>query len=276
MIRYSKRILDVVILLFVLSVGCTQTALNDSNIYPTGESTSTHNETTNHNKVIFTPTITPIITPTIVNAPVEMLVPYSKTSVWNTSIGPLPKYDSHSQEMIANLVLANDGEIIMPSTYNYPVYFADVDTPRWDVPCTVYRCTVAFTDGVVIRTDILENVPIPPNAQPTPDSDGRMVIIDKVTHAEYDFWRAEHVETGWTAANGSVYNILWNGTPTIHTSRGAGIPSYAGLLRPWEIFQGRILNQLRISVCFLPQKQMAIARCHSLFLREHDSSWIHP
>ena len=67
-----------------------------------------------------------------------------------------------------------------------------------------------------------------------------MIIIDKVTYTEYDLWRAERVETGWTTGSGSVYNILWNGTPSVNNSRGSGIPSYAGLIRPWEILQGKI------------------------------------
>ena len=50
--------------------------------------------------------------------------------------------------------------------------------------------------------------------------------------------------TGWTAGTVSVYNIQWDGTPVMHSSRGSGIPAYAGLLRPWEIRQGRIEHVL--------------------------------
>jgi hypothetical protein len=87
---------------------------------------------------------------------------------------------------------------------------------------------------------MLEDVPIPPNAQPSPDTDGRMIIIDKSTFAEYDLWRAARVEDGWVAGSGSIYNIQWDGMPAVNNSRGSGIPSYAGLIRPWEILQGKI------------------------------------
>ncbi len=237
--RYLKLIIGVVGLFLVLNAGCTHPVLNNSGIYPRLESTPTNSEIIDQNEVIFTPTIIPAI----LNTPIEMMVPYTKTSIWNTPIGPSPKYDPYSDEMIANLVLAHHGKIITPDTYNYPVYFADADTPRWDVPCTVYRCAESTPDGG-IRTDMLKDVPIPPNARPSPDSDARMIIIDKVTYAEYDFWRAERVETGWTTASGSTYNLLWDGTSSTNNSRGSGIPSYAGLLRPWEILQRRIKHTL--------------------------------
>jgi hypothetical protein len=97
-----------------------------------------------------------------------------------------------------------------------------------------------ITPEGVIRTDMLEAVPIPLDAKPAPDSDGRMIIIDRITYAEYDIWQATWTGSGWTVSNASAYNILLDGTPPIHSSRGAGVPSYAGLIRPWEILQGKI------------------------------------
>ncbi len=228
---YRKIIDSLIALLLVLSVGCTQTGLNNIDVLPQNASTASNSEIIDQDEIVPTSVIG--------RTAIEMMVPYSQTSIWNTPIGPSPKYDPYSDEMIATLVLANNGNIITPNTYNYPVYFADADTPRWDIPCTRYRCVVPTSDGG-IRTDMLEDVPIPLDAQPSPNSDGRMIIIDKVTYAEYDLWRAERVETGWTTGSGSAYNILWNGTPSVNNSRGSGIPSYAGLIRPWEILQGRI------------------------------------
>jgi hypothetical protein len=188
--------------------------------------------------------VTPPATPTPLVQSIEVKIHYSRNSIWNTPIGPFAIYDPHSQEMVANLIHANDGEIITPSNYNYPVYFADANTPRWTIPCTIYKCTVASSDSDVVRTDLLENVPIPDGAQPAPDTDGRMIIIDKDTNTEYDLWRVSRNATGWEAGNGSIYNITWDGTPVLHSSRGSGIPSYAGLVRPWEILQGRIEHAL--------------------------------
>jgi hypothetical protein len=195
--------------------------------------------------MVVTPTIASITPTTVVKASVEMQVPYSRTSIWNSPIGDSPKYDIHSTQMVANLALSHDGKIITAGdSYNYPLYFADEQTPRWDIPCTVNKCTIASSDQEVIRTEMVQNVPIPMGAQPGDDTDGRMIIIDKVTHTEYDLSKAKRTATGWEAGTVSIYNILWDGTPVMHSSRGSGVPGFAGLIRPWEIRQGRIEHTL--------------------------------
>lgn len=192
-----------------------------------------------------TPAATSVSSATEIPASIEVQVPYSKTSVWNTPIGPSPKYDVYSAQMVATLSHSNEGRIITAGeAFNYPVYYADETTPRWDIPCLINECTIASSDQNVTRTDMVRNVPIPVDAQPGQDTDGRMIVIDTATHAEYDLVHARRTATGWEAGTVSIYNILWDGTPVRHSSRGSGIPSYAGLLRPWEIRQGRIEHAL--------------------------------
>lgn len=233
--RFLKFSLVLTALLLVLWAGNARSTLLERAVPPTIPSTVTASQT------IVLEEASP--TATDVEPPIERLIPYTKDSFWNTPIGPSPKYDRYSDEMVATLVLAHDGEIITPDGYNYPVYFADADAPRYDLPCTRYRCVVGTADGGT-RVDMLEDVPIPLGAQAAPDTDGRMIIIDRSTYAEYDLWRATRAGTGWTIEGGSSYNILWNGTPPENNSRGSGIPAYAGLLRPWEILQGRIEHAL--------------------------------
>jgi hypothetical protein len=83
-------------------------------------------------------------------------------------------------------------------------------------------------------------VPIPAGAQASAGSDAQIIIIDTVTGTEYDLWQVRQDGSGWSASNGSVYNIYWDGMPARYGSRGAGVPYYAGLIRPWEIAAGRI------------------------------------
>ena len=231
MVRYQKHFIGTVILFLVLSAGCQ----GDTNPVPNPD----------QNQIILTPTITSINSPNMMNPSIEVQVPYSKTSIWNTPIGPSPKYDLHSAEMIANLVHSNEGRIITAGPdFNYPVYFADEQTPRWDIPCIINECTIASSDQNVIRTDLVRNVPIPEDAQPGEDSDARMIIIDTVTHTEYNLSKARRTATGWETGTVSIYNTRWDGTPIMHSSRGSGIPALAGLLRPWEIRQGRIEHAL--------------------------------
>jgi len=201
--------------------------------------------TTNPNKIILTPTIAATSSPSVMDTFLDMKTPYSETSIWNTPIGPSPKYDLYSAEMVATLKQSNEGRIITAGEdFNHPVYFADEKTPRWDIPCLINKCTIASSDQDITRTEMVQNVPIPENAQPGNDSDGRMIIIDTVTHMEYNLSKAKRTETGWSAGTVSIYNILWNGTPVGHSSRGSGIPALAGLLRPWEIRQDRIEHAL--------------------------------
>ena len=113
-------------------------------------------------------------------------------------------------EMIANLVHSNEGRIITAGPdFNYPVYFADEQTPRWDITCTINECTIASSDQDIIRTDLVRNIPIPTDAQPGDDTDGRMIIIDTVTRTEYDLVHARRTATGWETGTVSIYNILW-------------------------------------------------------------------
>jgi hypothetical protein len=184
---------------------------------------------------------TPAATATPARKVVDPLArPYSDDSPWNTPIAANPRYDIHSDEMIATIKSKNEGAISSDaSQYSYPVYFVDQATPRWNVPCLKYKCTIVRAGGVE-KTDILKDVPIPANARESTGMDGQIIIIDKQNGAEYNLWQVQRTAKGWTASNASIYNIFWNGVPEDYGSRGAGVPYFAGLVRPWEIEQGRI------------------------------------
>jgi hypothetical protein len=230
---YLSHLVGTVTLLSILTVGCS----------PQREISQV--PTPNQNQIILTPTTAATGIPTAITTSIEEQVPYSKTSIWNTPIGPSPKYDVHSVEMVANLELSNEGRIVTAGeAYNYPVYFADEQTPRWDIPCLINKCTIASSNQDITRTDMVQNVPIPADAKPGGGTDARIIVIDKATYTEYDLSKARRTATGWAAGTVSIYNILWDGTPVGHSSRGSGIPAYAGLLRPWEIRQGRIKHAL--------------------------------
>ena len=165
--------------------------------------------------------------------------PYSDDSPWNTPIDANPRYDIHSDEMIAT-IRKDEGAITSDSSqYSYPVYFVDQATPRWNVPCLKYKCTIVRAGGVE-KTDMLKDVPIPADARESTGTDAQIIIIDKLTGAEYNLWQAQRTAAGWEVSNGSIYNVLWDGIPQNYGSRGAGVPYYAGLIRAWEIEQGRI------------------------------------
>src|SRR5262245_47861450 len=59
------------------------------------------------------PAVEPAVEPTAAQPAVDVtrMRPYTDTSPWNTPIGPSPKYDSHSDKLVATLKLDGDGWI---------------------------------------------------------------------------------------------------------------------------------------------------------------------
>ncbi len=168
--------------------------------------------------------------------------PYSPDSVWNTPIGANPAIEPNSSTMIGRLGNTRTGGRIYSDTtqYTYPVYFADASTPRYDVPCRMYKCTVVNPDGSVVRVTTMTNVPIPTGAQVSSGTDAQMIVVDTTTGMEYGFYHGRWTSGGYETDGGYQYNVNWNGTPVPFGSRGAGVTYYAGLIRPWEIRAGEI------------------------------------
>lgn len=162
--------------------------------------------------------------------------PYTAGSAWNTPIAGNAALDPNSSAMIGSITQSLTSD---PTQYTYPVYFADANTPRYSVPCTMYRCTVVSGSGTS-SSSTLSNVPIPNGARASAGSDAQIIIIDTTNGTEYDLWQVRQNGSSWSVSNGSVYNIYWDGMPSRYGSRGAGVPYYAGLIRPWEIAAGRI------------------------------------
>jgi hypothetical protein len=188
-------------------------------------------------------------TATLVPVDVTRSRPYSDTSPWNTPIVAAPKYDPHSDKMIATLGL-DDGQISADTGhYSYTIYYVDASTPRWDIPCTRYKCSI-YAQGQIRKTDMLTGVPLPPDAKPSSGTDMQMIVIDKQTYDEYNLWGVERTADGWTMRNGSIYNTRLDAIPTNFGSRGAGVPYLAGLVRQWEIDQGHIDHAISFSYSY--------------------------
>jgi hypothetical protein len=193
--------------------------------------------------VVPLPTIAPPPPPPL-PAPGLNARPYTAGSAWNTPIAAGAAADPHSAQLIAGLAPHDGGRVTSdPDQYTFPVYFADASTPRYNVPCRAYRCTVVSPSGTT-TSDVLTGVPIPLGARPAAGSDAQMIIIDPASGTEWDVWQASFDGATWSVSNGSVYNINWDAMPTRYGSRGAGLPYYAGLIRPWEIAAGRIDHAL--------------------------------
>jgi uncharacterized protein YjdB len=171
--------------------------------------------------------------------------PYTPNSPWNTPIPLDAPVDPRSAEMVATIESSNNGKLRSdPSRYTYPVHFVDASTPRTTLVCTGY-VSVNNEDGT--RTSMqdkkLTNVPIPPDAVPSEGSDGQLILVDIETGDEFDIWRFMP-PNGCENATKYVAGVYRDAGEKSYISRGAGVPYLAGLIRPWEIDQGRIEHAL--------------------------------
>jgi PKD repeat protein len=171
--------------------------------------------------------------------------PYTADSPWNTPIPADATVDANSAAMIATIAANDDGELrSSPNQYTYPVHFADATTPRVTLVCTG-RVWVNAADGSAsnVTSKQLPNVPIPADAQPGGGDDNQIIVIDTETGDEYDVYRFAP-PNGCENVTKYERGVFRDAVETTYISRGAGVPYLAGLIRPWEIAQGRIEHAL--------------------------------
>jgi hypothetical protein len=179
------------------------------------------------------------------------LRPYDVASPWNTPIGSSPGIDINSAGFMneiskLGLPLSSD-----PDQYAIPVYEFNATTPRQTVKLSGYFSSYDAGDnsrkGYGFAPTIT-GVPIPENALQSAGSDGQIVIWDPVSGVEYSFWQfARDAGGNYTATNGYRYHTgsgYYGRFADGLAGRGAGTPYFAGLVRKWEIDQGRIDHAL--------------------------------
>ena len=167
---------------------------------------------------------------------------YSPNSVWNQPISSSAQTDPASPEMVAQVASEVDatGWSISTNDWTNTIYYADEGTPRYDVDLT----TSAYSGRKLL------NVPIPDGAQPSPDSDGGMVVIDRSTNCEYDIGRAQQAAGGgWSAWWANALPSHGTGIyPYSEAPSASGFASAAGMIRPHELEAGRIEHALAFTM----------------------------
>ncbi|MHA1577447.1 MAG: hypothetical protein ACTSU3_08815 [Candidatus Thorarchaeota archaeon] len=163
--------------------------------------------------------------------------PFLDSSPFNTKIPENAEIEPNSDEIVNNMVnsMSDDELYVGIEEWSVPVFFADSETPRYDID---------ITDEWAIW-DVMQDVPIPDNAVPDPEEDGHMCIVDNDTLMEYDFWQAEETASGWTATWGNMISLNSDGIyPDSWGARGSGFALTAGLIFPHEVAQGQINHAL--------------------------------
>lgn len=154
-----------------------------------------------------------------------------------------PKSSTYVQSFV------QDGSLVfLHRTFTFPVYFADKNTKRVDIPLP---CGSAWELGI----NKMKNVPIPDFAEASDDisgvtipagrcaedvaADNNMVILDLDTRCEYDLWQARKVNGSWEASWGSGLSMDSDGIqPHGMSSRGSGFSFLGGVVWPNEFESG--------------------------------------
>jgi hypothetical protein len=179
--------------------------------------------------------------------------PYSDASPWNVPIPANPALDPDSDDIIAafsaSRTLTSD-----PTQYTYPLYEVPSGTALRSVHVqNLYSDVVSETELRRVSGPTVQ-VPIPADAQAAAGTDAQVIIVDWATGDEWGFWQLRKDSSGnFVATNGYHYDVDYSGVPPRDASgrpfgsRGAGVPYFTGLVRPWEVAQGRIDHALAIA-----------------------------
>lgn len=161
--------------------------------------------------------------------------PFSATSPWNTQISAAPAIDPLSAAMIAG-VQSKPALYAGMHEFGIPIYQASSGTPTYSVKCSQTAWGPCPFDG--------KQVPIPDGARPHTGSDGAMVVVDQQMGVTYEFWRARHVNDGWSTTFGAINSLGgsgWGGAAT-----GSGASRLGGVIRLAEIANGDIPHALAL------------------------------
>jgi len=178
-------------------------------------------------------------------------VPFNANSIWNKPIGTSPAIHPNSAGMIQLLASTTNGVINIDGingAWSVAVYEADASAPVKTV----------CDDG---RYRPCEKVPIPVGMYPSPDADGKTVIIDrsKTPNRAWSFWsmkKSDGSNGDWTADYGAFgWGDISTGGDGIRNYGGGewggrvtGWNYYAGLITPEEIAQGHIDHALEFNI----------------------------
>ncbi|HUV38079.1 MAG TPA: hypothetical protein VMY39_00620 [Planctomycetota bacterium] len=189
---------------------------------------------------------------------------FSDDSFWNRPIAPDPAIDPRSAHFTA--LLSRDvngpGFGINVRRYTIPVYEVDDATPlrrvhqRTSFHQPKYKkWGEIFSHGPGFGPE----VPIPDDADPDPDGDHHLALVDWNTMRAWDMWAVGKRPDGeWESATGMTYRLDGDGVferewfrvrpgESIHfygPSRASGVPAIAGLIMHDEMRAGRIRHKL--------------------------------
>jgi hypothetical protein len=161
--------------------------------------------------------------------------------------------------MVQSLVSAQKqkGFSLAVGRWTVPTYFADSSTPLTDVALRKAPPSWEEEEGFLgyppggtnsstgPLPNVMEEVPIPAGAQPDPELDAHMSVIDRDTNCEYDLYGAYKGPTGWQAVWANSTRLDGTGVyPSGIGVKASGFAGDAGLIWPQELQAGHIDHAL--------------------------------
>jgi hypothetical protein len=182
--------------------------------------------------------------------------PYGPDSPFNKALPANPRVAADSSAIIASLNRYGDHfagggtEFAFVSSGRGADYYSQPGDPSVTIRCTNYwgPNTCQGNNGVSVDGITIH---IPAGAQPQPDVDAHMTIIDQNAQLEYDFehatWSADHrTLTVWAGSQIPIGPDQGSGLGTQSTA--AHFSTIAGLVRASELAAGSINHALVIDV----------------------------
>ncbi|NUH65500.1 hypothetical protein HTT03_09400 [Sulfitobacter sp. S0837] len=166
--------------------------------------------------------------------------PYGSAAPWNIPVRGLPIHDKsayYAQLMWQDAPNTKGNYNLSFVTYTYPVYKA------------------ADAAGVIeVRTRWRSNInrkkiPWHPSWRPAAGNDGQVIVLDEARGLEWNLFQVKPRRHHLLVTNGNrVPGDYRSRTKGYEPSRGIGIPYLAMLVRPEEIFRGRIEHALSMPI----------------------------
>jgi len=190
---------------------------------------------------------------------------FSDESFWNQPVPEDAEADPRSDYWISLLKQEPTREYfgISFKKWTIPVYEADSTTPVYEIK----KHYLSEEEKAVWDTERetfghgpgFKYVPVPKNAEPDPEEDSHLAIIDRHRNIAWDMWGLRKLPDGTYESNtGMTYPLDGDGTfktgdfdiingESIHfhgPSRAAGVPAFAGLIMYDEVMDGEIRHKL--------------------------------
>jgi hypothetical protein len=146
----------------------------------------------------------------------------------------------------------HSGPGISTTSYGVPIYTVPKDQPT-------VRVQLVSPSSAPALQSAWEQVPLPPNSQPTKGTDGTLVVWQPSTDTLWEFWRLVHVTSGWQASwGGAIQNVssnpgvygpeAWPGAKPWWGSSASSLSIAGGLITLEDLQRGQIDHALALAI----------------------------